>query len=265
MNAVRKLFRPWKVLIAAVAICVSAAPARADLYLQVIDQSTGIDNQYHISGTGGSGTTGTDFTGFTVNYVVSSDTTSGASLKLNATVDATAAKSLKFVLLSSSGTGSTPTANPTTGYFTTPLANDGQQLGLYSTVKTSATDWVSGSSINTYAGYTAYDGSTAGGIYSTPTDNAYKSGYSASLSSANGSATSNVYLFNQTNGTTSFDLRSISTELQVGAGKVGFEAQAIAVPEPTGVLAALAGLPCLGLLVGFARRRRALATAASAV
>ncbi|QJX00156.1 hypothetical protein [Frigoriglobus tundricola] len=30
----------------------------------------------------------------------------------------------------------------------------------------------------------------------------------------------------------------------------------IGVPEPSGVVAALAGLPCMGLVVGFARRRR---------
>jgi len=264
MNAVRKLFTPWKALIAAVAICVSAAPARADLYLQVIDTTNDVSNQYHISGTGGSGTTSSDFAGFSVDYVVSSATTNGASLKLNATVNATEATNIKFVLLSSSGTGAAPTANATTGFFTTPLAGDGQQLGLYSTVKTSATDWVSGSKISSYAGYTAYNGSTAGGIYSTPTNNAYKNTYTVTDSTAGSSKTSSVYQFNQANGTTSFDLSSISTDLQVGAGKVGFEAQAIAVPEPTGVLAALAGLPCLGLLVGFARRRTALGTAARA-
>ena len=33
--------------------------------------------------------------------------------------------------------------------------------------------------------------------------------------------------------------------------------QVIGVPEPSGVLAALAGLPCMGMLLGLARRRRA--------
>jgi hypothetical protein len=40
-------------------------------------------------------------------------------------------------------------------------------------------------------------------------------------------------------------------------------ASVIGVPEPTGVIAALAGLPCMGLVIGFARRRRALEQAAA--
>jgi len=40
-------------------------------------------------------------------------------------------------------------------------------------------------------------------------------------------------------------------------------ASVIGVPEPSGVIAALAGLPCMGLVLGFARRRRALEQAAA--
>lgn len=271
MQAVRKLFTAGKALVAAIAICATAGSAKADLYLDVIDQFNQTSKSYALdigSGANGSKTSSTssDFNGFSVNYTVSSSQVGNrAVLSLDATVNATQLSSIRFVLRSNVGQSSSPVSNPTDGLYS-PVAANGGAVFLFSTL--TASGLASGDRITTYAGYTAYDGSTPGGIYTTPgagmspADQNYRAQYSASLNS-NGSKTSNLFAFTQQAGTTSFDLSSISTDLQT-AGTVSFRAQAIAVPETSGVVTALAGLPCLGMLVGFARRR-ALAGAAQTV
>jgi hypothetical protein len=259
MNAVRRLFSPWKVLLAAFAICATAAPARADLYLKITDTSdpSNTPTTYHITGTGT--TTNTDFDGFTIKYSAATTQSAGhATLSLTASVINTGGSigSFRFELLTSSSTGSTPASNPTSGYFSGSVVGDGEHIKLFSTLST--TDFVSGSKVTANSSYTGYDGSTAGGIQTVTPGSSDK----VSVTSGNSSATGGVTSFTQANGTTSFDLSSISTDVQSsGKGTVSFVATTVAMPEPSGTVAALAGLPCLGLLVGFARRRAQLRAA----
>jgi hypothetical protein len=267
MNSVRKFFSPWKALIAAVAFCATTSAAKADLYLQITDVTGQAGPAIvDLGASGGTGTTSAfSSEGFTIKYTASESYGNNASLTLSASVINTgmtsgnstvySAGAFKFQLVSSTTTGavsSLPTS-ATSGFFSPALVGSGQQIGLYSTLST--TDFVSGSKVTANSSYTGYNGSTAGGIQSiTPGGS-----YSTSLNSGNSSSTGGIYKFNQAAGTTSFDLSSVSVDVQSGggsAGTVSFKASAIAMPEPSGIAAALAGLPCLGLLVGYARRRR---------
>lgn len=263
MNSVRKFFSPCKALIAAVAFCATTSAAKADLYLQITDVTGQAGPALvDLGASGGTGTTSAfSSEGYTIKYTASE---SYGNLTLSASVINTgmtsgnstiySAGAFKFQLVSSTTTGavsSLPTS-ATSGFFSPAIVGSGEQIGLYSTLSTTA--FVSGSKVTANSSYTGYNGSTAGGIQSiTPGGS-----YSTSLNSGNSSSTGQVYKFNQGTGTTSFDLSSVSVDVQSGggsAGTVSFKASAIAMPEPSGIAAALAGLPCLGLLVGYARRR----------
>lgn len=275
MYSVRKLFSPWKALIAAVAFCATTSAAKADLYLQITDVTGQVGPVIvDLGASGGSGTT-TAFSseGFTIKYTATESYGNSANLTLSASTINTgvtsgnstsySAGAFKFQLVSSTTTGavsSLPT-NATSGFFSPALTGSGQQVGLYSTLST--TDFVNGSKVTANSSYTGYNGSTAGGIQSVTPGGSY----SASLTSGNSSTTGSVYNFNQAAGTTSFDLSSVSVDVHSGgsAGTVSFKASAIAMPEPSGIAAALAGLPCLGLVVGYARRRRASVSPVPAV
>jgi hypothetical protein len=64
-----------------------------------------------------------------------------------------------------------------------------------------------------------------------------------------------------------FDLSDLTTDIQATSGsQVSFVSTAtVALPEPSGVAAAFAGLPCMGMLLGFARRFRSRVASAAAV
>jgi hypothetical protein len=273
MFALRKFFHPGRALLALVAVCAAAPAARADLYLEITDTSGQISPVVIDLGTkGGSGTTSAFASeGFSISYSGSaalSETATGgsASLTLSATVTnigttsggttTYTAGTYRFELVSSSATGS-QSSLPTTssGYFSPPLVSGGQLLGLYSNLST--TNFVAGGKVTTNADYTSYNGSTAGGIQTVSTTG---TGDGAAVTGANSSETGKLDTFTEAAGTSSFDLSSDTVDLQSsGAGKVSFTATStvIAVPEASGITAALAGLPCFGLLVGLVRRNRA--------
>jgi len=252
MTAVRKLLTPWRVLIAAVAICATAPPAKAELYLTITDQSAGgqrttIDVNKTPSGKD-------TFDGYTFTYSVSSTqsaTKDSISLtaSLTANQDATAGN-FKFTLFSSTAKdlASLP-SSPTTGFFA-PLGTTGTPLVLSTSLSTTQMSSTFGSvaSTGSYRGF-GTPGTVAG----------VQSETNSTLTATSSGDQSTSTMFQQAAGTTSFNLKNSTVEVN-SSGKgtsVQFTSTTtIALPEPSGVAAAMAGLPCLGLLVGFVRRRR---------
>jgi len=255
MNAVRRLLTPWKVLIAAVVICSSASPAKADLFLDVFDNnapkhSIEVDVTTHPTGT-------TAVFPYTFSYSVSSvNTASEQQVSMSVTIapksgltTAPPAADFTIKLFSStaSSIGGTPN-QPKSGFFS-PIGTAGTALTLTSTTSIDSLTASSGS-VQGNAKYVGYDGSTKGGIQTVST---------ASQTQTGTGSTTNQSSFTEKSGTTSDDLSAIAVHVKkaAGSGDLKFTTTAtLAMPEPSGVAAAMAGLPCLGLLVGLVRRRR---------
>lgn len=231
MNARR--FVTWgKALIAVVAIGAAASPAKADLTLYFQE-----GNSYQGSFTVQNGSTGSinigDFTG--TYSVTASNTSAGVVQTLNI-----------FNLKNNSSSAATFIANlQGTNYNT--FAGGSAVLQAFTNV-TSSTG-ASGSSVtddSQYNGGTSDTQATVNLSGSTTTG-------SASSSTTIGTVGSNYYL------------RAYNTNANVtGGGTISYSVTAAIVPEPSGIVAAMAGLPCVGALLGFVRRRRVVAAVAAA-
>jgi hypothetical protein len=248
-----------KVLIAVAAICASTQSARADLYLTVSELQgiTVVNTQsYDISGTSGSGNTGNTFGGFTISYSVSQPSTfNSQSVLLTSTISSSGSATAAFSMSLSSTIGGSPT-NATTGLFTAP-GSAGAHLGLSSSLTEISSSGFTGS-ITNQAGFTSYNGTVVGGVQ-TVTD-------SGETLTGVGTASTNPTQLTQVGST--FNLSAMTVEIgTVTAGSsTSFSAEAtVALPEPSGMIAAMAGLPCMGLLLGMVHRRKSSGLVASAV
>jgi hypothetical protein len=231
MNRARRLLSPAKLLIAAIAICAAAPSAKADLFLEISD-STHAPTLVDLGPTGGTGTK--TFDGYTITYTASA---SSNSLTLDASVKnvSNTSSALSLNLFSSGTTG---------GYYSAlPGA-----LTLSSTLDVKSISGTNSASTSELGGYTPYGGSTS----------------STSLVTSTNSTGSVTGLPTPVTGGTSFDLstgdmvsNATGGALKTGATGHFVATTTVALPEPTGIAAALAGLPCLGMVLGFARRRRA--------
>ena len=220
MKSARMLATCAKVLFAAVAICASAAPARADLQISLNESasntSAGIfvyDVSFNTSVSGGVSAQRLQAGNFVTLYdivgfksaVLSDEILDGLNPDLFS--------------LSMPATGVNPAGfTPAAGLDTAALPN---VVLTYASANLTADRTFSGALTIT---------STATGVN--------ESGLYASQVTRNRGATAGTAI-----------------------GSFGDVAVPMALPEPSGIFAAIAGLPCLGLVFGFARRRREIAAA----
>lgn len=257
MFAVRKILTPWRALIATVVICATAPPARADLFLTITNNNGPGSTTIDLGNSGGSGTTTVAGYSFAYDVTSSPNTASNhsASIGLDLTVTSTKTGTGNFTVDLFSATNSS--GNTSSGVFTPGVGSTGSSLQLTNSSSIKSLTASSGS-LTTSGDYTAYNGNTTGGIDSETTGTTSFSNTKGQTSTGTSNAS-----FSQVSGTSSFDLSADSSTVSItGKGKIEVTSKTTVttnvatVPEPSGVAAAMAGLPCLGLLVGFARRRR---------
>ncbi|MBP3960071.1 hypothetical protein J8F10_33000 [Gemmata sp. G18] len=219
MKSARMLATCAKVLFAAVAICASAAPARADLQISLNESasntSAGIfvyDVSFNTSVSGGVSAQRLQAGNFVTLYDVVGFKSAGLSAEI-------LAADPDLFSLATPATGKNPA-----GF--TPEA--GRDTALPNVVLT-------------YAGSTLTADTTFVGALTI-------------TSTATGVNESGLYASQVTRN------RGAAAGSPIGA--FGEVAVPMALPEPSGIFAAIAGLPCLGLVFGFARRRREIAAAA---
>lgn len=242
-----RLSKPCAALIAVVAIAATAQPAKADLYLTITDQFTGqVVGSQTLTSSSMSGQV--VFEGWTFDYSGTvTDTATKKAITLDASVTGDGTLRVWNIKLSTDMSSGTPTSPGMFAGFTGPGAG---QLELSSSLTTTSVP--AGSSVSTSGAFYGFNG----------TSNQVVNGSGVSLSTVDTKAGPTTYFQNMS---TSFDLTSISIDVQnVGpAGStVSFvSTTAVALPEPSGVVAAFAGLPCMGLLVRLVRRRSGVVTA----
>jgi hypothetical protein len=216
-------FSLGKVLIAAIAICAAAPSAKADLDL-TFSSPNGPTTSMTVSPTASG--TGLVVGNFTIDYKVSETFQNGVetlTLEItravnNGTSTKPGSNSLNFRL------SDTDVTTPTAG---TTLKNTLSGVTI--------TGGGANQKVTNAATYTDYEG-------------VYPNGLPTTTSTSIGGFS------------TPYEL---TTSGQISVAAVGSNttftstAQVIGVPEPSAVIAAMAGLPCMGLVVGFARRRRA--------
>lgn len=255
-----RMLTPWKALIAVVAIFATTQSAKADLYL-TITEATNPGNTITVNTSSSNHTT---LSGYTFDYTATTSPLTGPTgrqVSLDATVTSNGTFRLfNLTLFSSTSNGLTPADTPataTSGLFSA-IGSSGTPLYLSSSLDVQAISG-SGSSVSTSAAYDGY----GGGIRLQHQDQA-----APLFGTSTGSQNSGKTAFNQAPGTTSFNLSSMSIDVQntgAAGSQIHFISTAtVALPEPSGVAAAVAGLPFMGLLVGLMRRRRALAEAVNA-
>ncbi|MBX9625754.1 MAG: hypothetical protein K2X82_18285 [Gemmataceae bacterium] len=258
MNA-RSLLSPWKVLVAAVAIGAASTPAQAGLTLT---GTTGSETKNSTNDAMGGATFGTKtygnslvFTDYTLYYNIS-ETPPGSSTPTTTrtvTLDGRLVSqhkvlgNIQFTLLSTNDT--TPQGKP----------------------------FVVGATLATTYNPTMIGGEPANG----PGDSVSTFGQVVQGSNTSKSGSSPISLTYDVNNlsksgsqqqshnaplTGAFDLAGLTTNFDINdyhATDVTFVATAYvhAVPEPVSILAAAFGLPCMGAVVRFGRRKLGRATA----
>jgi hypothetical protein len=291
MKRVSRFLSPWKVLIAVVAIAASAPSAKADIFLEVVRQGVGGGTAFYdlttagatSSGTALNITNGTNGAGLnmgaqtiSVFYAIPL-TGSRQSLSMTATVNSDGfGANYNFRLLSSSVTNPSgftqgqatapggvsftdaPSGSGGTGLFTSPGSVNSPSF-LSSSLSGVTYSGNSGFTLIATSGYYGYGtnntaSNPGGGVF----DNV---GATIALVSTPGGVAGL-----SANGTpvavgpraTSYDLASVDTTVSFNAGSTltFTSTAALSLPEPSGVIAAFAGLPCVGMLLGYARRLR---------
>jgi hypothetical protein len=232
-----------RMLIAAAAVCILSMSAKADLTLSIF-QGTSTTAFYTQVVSGGNtiapftiNTTGTvnatggySFSGLTVSATQGSSPFS-EQIRLSGTLNATNSASEQFRILLFSSTAFTNAAGASSGILTqllsTTYAGDESRVGTSMTAIGAIGNSLAPPPITT---------ATVGVNSSTP---------SGSDSSAASGVNASFYMAQQNN------------QLTIGrTGSLGFTSTTIyAVPEPASIMAALMGLPCMGMVVGLVRRR----------
>jgi len=216
MKSARMLATCAKVLFAAVAICASAAPARADLQISLNETLSDTTNGKFV---------------YDVSFFSNGTGTSSQRLQAGNSP-------LNFVTLYDV-VGLTSTSLSAEAALA--FSQTAQMTGLNPNGFTPSVDNAALPNISL-----SYTGSTL------TTDKTFE-GALTIQSTAKGVNESGLY--------TSQVTRNKGTNAGSAVGAFGEVAVPMALPEPSGIFAAIAGLPCLGLVFGFARRRRDIAAA----
>jgi hypothetical protein len=259
---IRRLLVPWRALIAVAAIAASASSARAEIYLRVTDTSstnsvifdvgTGASGTFSIAGgsmpVGNPGLANVTITGNWSNVTAALS----QSLTMTATVNATAVTAgnsvgLSLTLFSSTSAVPAPPGSGI-GVYSLPSLTGGS-ASLLSRMSGVSLDAGTGSfSLQTSANYYGYgSGTLFANTASASVDETNFAGAAGTTTRTAGIATL----------APKFDIASIDSNVSVlGGQKVTFTSTAVVMPEPSGVAAVFAGLPCVGMLIGYARRLR---------
>jgi len=244
-------------LIAFAAMCFAAPSAKAELDLTIENNDNGktynlgpvtLANNYSLTSTSGAGAGGAGFSnassvfinGSSLQFTVTQVQTGNSNALVitgGLTAGTSASDNFTFKLTSTSTT-STP------GAFTS-LGNGTNFLASISTLNSGPT----GSQVTTTSDYIGY---TSGSV---ATDE-FPGGVSAQQSGGNGTTTT-VASFNNT-GNATYDLSSIAADVSgLANSTISFQTTTMVfVPEPAGVVASAAGLPCVLTVLGLVRRRR---------
>jgi hypothetical protein len=296
MNRTGRLFT--KALVAVVAIAATASSARADIFLRIEtipqDPFTSSSVAYFDLTQAGAinGTVGTvpgantllinnaNFSGMTgtssidVSYGTST-TTTAQSITLNAFLKSDgSSNNYKFNLFSSNfsaanggtfaqGSVSGPTPlNGVGGLYTAPgVTNDTSylQTSLSNVTYTRAGGDTSSifevTASSTYAGYNGSNNT----ITTTKTDSGIQ------VNSNTTSATGTTLLVGPRDPRYDISSNEVNVKLGLNSNLEFHSTATLMLPEPSGVAAAFAGLPCVGFLLGFARRLRRPAPPADTV
>lgn len=240
MRAMRKFFSPWKALVAAIAVFASAGSAKADLVF-MLNAGSGESSGAISVANGSAGDLNVG--GFLIGYKIHETTAaagSGAppgvhvvrtfSVELNVTNPAEFGNSIGTLTATLTGTNLYGPANGpgylVAGVHVTDLINPESGTAAFFS---KATYGVNPHAVSTQT--SVVSGPTSLPVYS----------------SAKPITISNPY-----------QVTSSTTELSIDQGgsfKLTSTTQVYGVPEPSGIAAALAGVPCLGLLLGTIRRR----------
>ena len=231
-----------KALIAVMAIGLAASSAKADLAVTFQDVTSGGTTYTQSIGGLSNGSTGAisvgDFTGtYTVHYT---------------DVNGYQAVSLDITATNNSSTSSDLRSIVSNGSVTTPSSIVGTSATLGAFVNVTGSTQTAGSMVTEEATYIPGTGSSV----STST------GVMLSAGSETGSASSSTSIPSLAS---SYELDGFNVDYSAnGRSTISYSAGAFVAPEPSGIAAAMAGLPCMGALLGFVRRRRLAVSAAVA-
>jgi hypothetical protein len=249
MKALCRFLAPWTVLLAAVAIGVSASPARADIL--TFTDSNGDKTSYTV---GNGSTKELTFAGFDITYTVTDkDTKNGNTIThdLGVTLSVKSAKT-------SSGTSTVSDS------FKWSLS--GSNYGASSNDKATVQSLLSVSSFG-FGNTNKADTLKLNNVRAQVTSN----GTTVTTNGVNWTNSQGTGDFNSGSPTAAtlkntYKLSDLGGEVFKVKGSSGNNpsstltftatARVVGVPEPSGLAVAVAGLPCLGLLVGFVRMRR---------
>jgi hypothetical protein len=257
-------------LLAAAAVWLLASPARAEFALQ-IKQNGGSGNGFRIDEKPSGGFTVTTF-GSVKKEDVSWKAVDGG-VEASATVggytfqvtgqsnrEADPTPSMGVVSFNAKVTANDGAGKTSFSYFVadSPFTFPGTpDSTVYLTASVFTTTdpglYTAGNLVQTQGHYTAFGPSTTTAQYVTTT--------AGPLNGANQTAHSNTVEIAERGAL--YTLSDLGGVIEVtGSGSVSFWAQAVtAMPEPTGLVVALVGLPCMALVVRAARRRAAKAPA----
>ena len=240
--------KPWKMLIAAVAICVTAVQSQAALTLSVTFNSAPVFSSagFTLNGADTAGSTGVFGGGYTLAYIVNSSynaTTQTETVRLTGTLTyAGTAPAPGLIGFNLAGTVIPLPVGPN-GILSSTLS------GVFNGSGNSGTGFAN--SISNSATLDP-DGVGAAPSVTTPGNPSFTA--SGTNTAFSGSSTSVLIPVLSAN----YDMSTnAGTIIANGPGtNISFVSTAtVALPEPTGVIAAMAGLPCMGALLGLVRRR----------
>lgn len=249
-------------ILAGALTCCLASPARADFSLQVRENGVSGNTGFKIDETSSGKWTLTTYGSLKASDVTwsadsgtihASATVDGYKLDLYGKSNMQNAASVGIVSFNGQVTATAGAKATSFSYFVAddPFKFPGTSNGkiyLTSSVFT-LKDFTSGNSVQSQGQYTAYGSNT--------TVKSYLTNIAGPLKAASQSASAPTLAINPRGDRYSIaDLGSVA--LNGKAGSVHFWSQAVtALPEPTGVMIALLGVPCLALILVFARRRGA--------
>lgn len=238
-------FTLGKVLIAAVAICAAAPSAKADLAtLNLTSEGSTTTATFNLSAGPGSGAN-VQVGDFTISYKVTEQFVNGT-------------ESLSFQVTSVTKGNSTQTGAGTLIYSLTDSSVSNPASGTGTLVNSLSSGSFGGAGANQKVTANASYSDFVNGSSPSPSPLSFTGGSSGSSTSHSAISSINTPYTLQTSG-------ALTNVKNGSSGSFTATASVVDAPEPSAVIAALAGLPCMGLLVGFARRRRALEQAATAM
>jgi len=271
------------VLIAVVAIAASAPSAKADIFLAVTNAGSGPAGghptaYYNLTQAGVGNTLGDVAVGGAGTYLISTAAGNAGNLganfglatitvSFNTALDANARSlTLNAKVFSDGSTGSYELSlfsSTVTGAFTQgQTAAPGASTGLYSDPGSST----STAFLTTSLSNVAYAGTGAFALSATSTYTGYGTNATGPSGITDVGLNVNSNVVGPVKGSSialgsrasTYDISSNDVQITLGANStlVFHSTATLSLPEPSGVIAAFAGLPCVGMLLGYARRLR---------